>query len=181
MKGTIIYRGKYGATEQYAQWLSVALKLPMSTSEAVTPGLLANNDYIVLGSSVYAGKLVISSWLKANQVQLAGKKIFLFIVCGTTADNVYLQQVVVANNIELEIRNNCEFFFVPGRVIVSGLNWKDRFVLKMGAMMQKDPEKKAAMLRGFDRMDKKHLNGLIKRIGNYRTPQFATDAFGRSL
>jgi menaquinone-dependent protoporphyrinogen IX oxidase len=166
MNGIIIYQGKYGATEQYAQWLAGSLKLPLLKAELATPNVLANYDLIILGSSVYVGKFVINPWLQRNLTSLTGKKIFFFIVCGTTADNQTQQHALIKNNVDPLISNNCDVFFLPGRVIVSKLSWKDWFILKMGAMAEKDPKKKAVMNKGFDGMNQKHLNGLIVGVNS---------------
>ena len=170
MNGIIIYQGKYGATEQYAKWLAESLDLPkLKATDAASP-VLTKQDFIILGSSIYIGKLVLQRWLKQNSSLLAGKKIFLFVVCGTTAEDSIQQQAVIKNNVEEELAKNCEFFFLPGRVIVSRLTWKDRFMLKIGAMLEKDPKKKAVMNKGFDGMDQKHLSSLMKSIQSFLKP-----------
>jgi menaquinone-dependent protoporphyrinogen IX oxidase len=165
MKGIIIYQGKYGATEQYAQWLAGSLHMTFLKAADVTPAMIGGYDLVILGSSVYVGKLVIREWLKRNLSTLTGKKLFLFIVSGTTTDDKIQQQQVLSTNLEPEIRKTIEVFFLPGRCVVGKLSWKDRFVLKMGAMLQRDPEKKAIMNQGFDKVDQKSLDSLIAAVG----------------
>jgi len=165
MNGIIIYQGKYGATEQYAQWLAGALHMPFLKADQVTSGMLTGYDVVILGSSVYVGKLTIGKWLKENFNLLAGKKIFVFIVCSTSADDKAEQRQLLRTNLEPGGMKTTGVFFLPGRCIVSKLSWKDRFVLKMGAMLQKDPQKKAVMSQGFDYMDKKNLRSLISAVG----------------
>jgi len=165
MNGIIIYQGKYGATQQYAQWLSDSLHLSFIEAGAVTSAMLANHDLIILGSSVYVGKLVIAKWMKRNLDTLARKKILLFIVCGTPAGDKREQQKIIDNNLDPAIRNIADVFFMPGRCIVSKLSWIDQLRIKMGAMLQKDPVKKASMKQGFDRMDRKSLNSVIATTG----------------
>lgn len=161
MKGIIIYQGKYGATEQYAQWLSDSLHFSFIEASAVTSAMLADYELVILGSSVYVGKLVIGKWMKRNLGALAQKKLLLFIVCATPAEDKHGQHKIVENNLDPAIRNIADVFFLPGRCIVSKLSWMDRLIIKMGAMQQKDPVKKASMNQGFDRMDRKSLDTLI--------------------
>lgn len=168
MNGIIIYEGKYGATEQYAQWLSAALHMPFLNVNQVTPTVLAGYNLVILGSSVYMGKLTIGKWLKRMPGLLTGKKLFLFIVCGTSADDESGRQQLLANNAAPEIVNAAGTFFLPGRCIVSKLSWIDRLILKMGALLQKDPKKKAVMTQGFDHMDQQSLQGLITAVGMAR-------------
>ena len=66
MKGIIIYKSKYGATSQYAHWLSEELKLPAREPEEITSNELADCDFIIVGSAVYVGNLLIRKWLKKH-------------------------------------------------------------------------------------------------------------------
>jgi menaquinone-dependent protoporphyrinogen IX oxidase len=161
MKGLIIYQGKYGATDQYARWLAETLSMPLVGAESTTPALLTGYDLIILGSSVYVGKLVIANWLTENLSSLVNKKLFLFIVCGITANDKGEQQRVIDTNLDSK---TAEVFFLPGRCFIPGLNWKDRLTLKMGEWLQKDPKKKAVMRLGFDNMDRKYLNHLVTAV-----------------
>lgn len=78
MKGIIVYKGRYGATRQYAQWLGAALKIEVWPASKLDADLLAGYDYFLIGSSVYIGKLEIKKWLKKNLPCFSDKKIFLF-------------------------------------------------------------------------------------------------------
>ena len=59
MKGIVVYKGKYGATRQYAEWLGAEFALPVQPAETLTREKLFLFDYIVIGSSVYVGKLLM--------------------------------------------------------------------------------------------------------------------------
>lgn len=164
MKGIIIYQGRYGATEQYATWLADELKLLKIKSEVATPDILAMYDTVILGSSIYVGRLVIDKWLKRHNKLLSKKKLFLFVVSGSTTNDELLQQQVLDKNLDPLLRSKVKVFFLPGRCLKSSLSWKDRIVLKMGAWLEKDPQKKKAMENGFDSMDKKALDPMIDAV-----------------
>jgi menaquinone-dependent protoporphyrinogen IX oxidase len=66
MKGLVIYKGKYGATKQYAMWIAQELQLPVASADRFPADELPKYDYFILGSSVYIGKLEIKDWLKKN-------------------------------------------------------------------------------------------------------------------
>jgi len=168
MKASIIYQGKYGSTAQYAQWLAGSTGLPLANASSVRTGFVARYDCLLLGSAVYAGKLALHDWLKHNLTWLAGKKIFLFIVCGTTADRKEQQQTLIDAHVDPLIKSNCEIFFLPGRLIVSKFSWKDRMMIEMAALLESDPEKKAAMIQGYDRMKRRELDQLLLRVNDYR-------------
>ena len=86
MKGIIIYKGKYGATAQYAQWLGEELNLPVLSSENSDQVNLREYDLFIIGTSVYIGKLQIAPWLRDNLPFIRNKKIILFLVAGTPPD-----------------------------------------------------------------------------------------------
>jgi menaquinone-dependent protoporphyrinogen IX oxidase len=96
---------------------------------------------------------------------LAGKKLFLFVVSGSTTNDKLLQQQVLDKNLDPMLRGMVNAFFLPGRCQKSALSWTDRIMLKMGAWLEKDPQKKMVMENGFDNMDKKALHPLIKAVG----------------
>lgn len=160
-KAIIIYQCKYGATAQYAHWLAAALQFQVLRAADATPAILESYDLVILGSSVYVGNLTIRKWLKQHNAQLLKKQLLLFIVCGTTADDRQEQQKLIDNNLTPDIRRITQVFFLGGRCVISKLSWMDRLLLKVGAMLAKEPNQKAAMNRGFDRMNQSSLEPLI--------------------
>jgi menaquinone-dependent protoporphyrinogen IX oxidase len=164
MKGIIIYKGKYNATRQYAQWLAEELNLPRDISDNINSGQLKNYDFLVLGSSVYVGKLLMKRWLKNNVAALQGKKIFLFVVCGTQPEMKEKLQSYLHTSVPGEIRNSCETYFLPGRMVMKELSGWDRFIMKMGALPAKGPEAKKEMRMEYDKVKKENLDELIAAI-----------------
>lgn len=160
MNGIIVYQSRYGATAQYAEWLGEDLGLPFINIKNITPDMIACTELIVAGSSVYAGKLLIAGWLEENALLLAEKKVLLYIVCGTTADDPLLQQRLINNNFGHTLNKFDGMFFLPGRCFPAALSWKDRMLLKIGAWREDDPQKKKLMKEGFDRMERQNLNEL---------------------
>jgi menaquinone-dependent protoporphyrinogen IX oxidase len=164
MKAIIIYQGKYGATKQYAIWLGHELGLPVRHAPIINQHQLEPYDVLVIGSSVYIGKLKIQSWMKYNLPFLKNKKIILFQVAGTPAEEKDKRQAYNIASIPAEILPNCEFYFLPGRMIKQKLGWRDRFMLKMGARLTKDPREKKIMLTDYDDVKKEHLTPLISSL-----------------
>jgi len=167
MKGIIIYKGKYGATAQYAAWLAEALCLPVIDVDRRAPGDLSPYDYVIIGSPVYVGKLLLRDWLHKNASILQGKKVFLFIVSSAADDDKPRQEAVIKANIPDELAKDYSIYFARGRVIVNKLSWTDKLMVKIGAFLEKDPQKKAVMRRGFDGMKRENINPLIKSVLQY--------------
>lgn len=162
MKGLIIYKGKYGATRDYAALLSKELDLPVFTPTVIGRQLM-EADYVLIGSSVYVGKLQLQSWLIRNQEWLKTKKLFFFIVCGTPAGDKEKTDKIIADNIPLTLRNN-SIFFLKGRMIRHQLSWTDRLLLKMGAWLTKDPEERKRMQGDFDGVGMPALRPLLQAL-----------------
>lgn len=167
MKGIVVFKGKYGATAQYAAWIAQALYLPMVDMEHQDAGQISTCDYLIIGSPVYVGKMLIRNWLRKNEAQLRDKKIFFFVVSGTTDREKEKQDLIINENVPQSLVKATEFFFLAGRVVIGKLSWLDRLTVKMGALMQKDPVKKEAMLRGFDGVKRENINQLIKHALHY--------------
>ena len=166
MQGHIIYQGKYGATRQYAKWLNDMLKIPVSTTKEIKAIEIENADYLVIGSSVYVGKLLIRHWLKENVADLVNKKIFMFIVSATPAtDKLKLESFLLS--VPAEIRYLIEIYYLPGKVIKKDLSFLDNIILHMGAWLTKDPVEKKKMLTDFDFIDINKLNELVSSVQSF--------------
>jgi len=164
MKGLIIYKSKYGATAQYAEWLGEELALPVHSIEKIDQQELQGAGYVIIGSSVYIGKLLVKKWLRKNLALLENKKIFVFVVGGSTASDSQQQKAVMKMNFPDSLLKKCEVFFLPGRLNTEKLSWMDRLKLRMGAMLEKDPVKKNVMRNGIDAVSRPMLNGLMNAV-----------------
>ena len=169
MKGIIVYKGKYGSTGQYAQWLAEELNLPVVNAAELQGDDLLHRDFIIIGSSVYIGKLQISEWLKTNLAAIRGKKIFFFLVAGTPPEQTEKLEAYIRSGVPEEIRGQCEVFYYPGKMILKELSWKDRFMLKMGARLTKDPAAKKIMLTDYNLVKKENITGLISAVKKFNT------------
>lgn len=170
MKGIVIYKGKYGATGQYAKWLGQDLQIPVVSSQNISGENLKLFDYLLIGTSVYIGKLQIAKWLNENCDIIAGKKIFFFQVAATPAGNLKKRMSYYNSGIPSVLLTSCEFFFLDGKMSVKDLSWRDRFLLKMGARFTKDPVEKKAMLTDFDKVKKVNLEDLLANVFEFLHP-----------
>ena len=164
MRGLVIYKGKYGATKQYAMWIGQELQLPVASADRFHIDDLPNYDYFILGSSVYIGKLEIKNWLKKNFTVLENKKIFFFQVAASPIEQIEKRQSYNKASLPPSILKKIQFYYLPGRMIMRNLSGWDRFMLKMGAKLAKDPVEKKAMLTDFDHVKKENILTVIEAI-----------------
>ena len=166
MKGIVIYQGKYGATQQYAEWLGQELNIPVVSADDEREEI-SNYDYFVLGSSVYIGKLVMRNWLKKNLANINTRKIFFFLVSGTAPDEKEKLESYLSSGIPATIRKKIDVSFLPGKLDIKKLSWMDRFLLRMGARLEKDAAVKKGMLTEYNQVKKENLAGLIDKVKNF--------------
>lgn len=170
MKGIIIYKGKYGSTKQYAEWLGEELDLPVAPATEISGEQLTPYDFLILGTSVYIGKLQITKWLKKNLLFIKSKKIFLFQVAGTPPGEKEKRQAYNLSCMPGELVSQCEFYFLTGRMIRSKLSWMDRFMLKMGSRLAKDPEDRKTMLTDYDDVKKENILAIVTAVRKFLQP-----------
>src|SRR6478735_1007015 len=167
MKGLVIYKGKYGATKQYAMWIGEELQLPVASADRFHIDELPKYDYFILGSSVYIGKLEIKDWLKKNFIVLQNKKIFFFQVAGSPVEQIEKRESYNKASLPPDILQKIQFYYLPGRMIMRNLSGWDRFMLKMGAKLTKDPVEKKAMLTDFDHVKKEKVIPIMEGVRTY--------------
>ena len=167
MKGLVIYKGKYGATKQYAMWIGQELRLPVASADRFPVDELPNYDYFILGSSVYIGKLEIKDWLKKNFDLLQNKKIFFFQVAGSPIEQIEKRESYNKASLPATVLEKIRFYYLPGRMIIRNLSAWDRFMLKMGARLTKDPLEKKTMLTDFDHVKKENILPVIEAVRNF--------------
>ena len=167
MKGLVIYKGKYGATKQDAMWIGQELHLPVASADRFHTNELMNYDYFILGSSVYIGKLEIKDWLKKNFYVLQNKKIFFFQVAGSPVEQIEKRESYNKASIPPDMLQKIQFYYLPGRMIMRNLSGWDRFMLKMGAKLTKDPVEKKAMLTDFDHVKKEKVIPIMEGVRTF--------------
>ena len=164
MKGLVIYKGKYGATKQYAMWIGQELQLPVASADRFPVEELPKYDYFILGSSVYIGKLEIKNWLKKNFNVFPSKNIFFFQVAASPPEQIEKRESYNKASLSPDILKKIRFYYLPGRMIMRNLSAWDRFMLKMGARLTKDPVEKKRMLTDFDHVRKENAFPVIEAV-----------------
>src|SRR5688572_6812143 len=160
MKGAIIFKTHYGATRNYAEMLSGELNIPVIPAAAVNSETISQYDYLLIGTPVYIGKLLLKKFLHLYAGELKTKKIFLFVVCGDTVSDEAAQQQIISNNVPEIIVPNTRVFFLRGKVIFKELSLQHKIMLRLGAMMQRSPEKKHEMSTDFNDVKKENVRAL---------------------
>ena len=56
----------------------------------------------------------------------------------------------IPDALPVEIKQNCEVYYLHGKLKVNELSWNDRLLLKMGAWLVKDPLESKKMTTDYD-------------------------------
>jgi len=56
-KIAVIYKSEYGASKQYAEWISEELDAEIFKASSVAPNMLMDYDVVVYGAGLYAGQI----------------------------------------------------------------------------------------------------------------------------
>ena len=86
MEGLIIFKSKYGSTEEYATWIAEETGFNKKSIKEVSKGDIDNAEIIIIGSPVMAGKYTISGWVKKHWHELKEKTVAFYSVCATNTN-----------------------------------------------------------------------------------------------
>ncbi|HTE23950.1 flavodoxin domain-containing protein [Flavitalea sp.] len=168
MKGLIIYKSIYGATACYAEMLSRELDLPVIKATDVNTDMIAIQDFLVIGGSIYMGKFTLKGFLKKHSRILQTKKVFVFFVSATSSDKEAHNKAIAADNIPPLMFEQTESHFLQGKLIHKELSWKDLTLLRIGAILQKNPIEKANMLTEFNKISFENVEELVHSIDKFK-------------
>ncbi|HTR29759.1 MAG TPA: flavodoxin domain-containing protein [Puia sp.] len=161
MEDLIIYQSKYGATREYAEWLGEALKTEPVPAVSLKPEQLVYANRVIIGTSVYMGRMLMRNWIAHNQGYLRDKDVYLFVVCGTPASEVEKLEKIVKDNIPAQIRNVFRIFFLPGRVMLDKLSWLDRLLIRIASRAKKRSGAGETLQVGIDYVRKENLATIL--------------------
>jgi menaquinone-dependent protoporphyrinogen IX oxidase len=127
----------------------------------------AQYDFLVLGSSVMYYKLTIRQWIKKHLVGIKHKPLILFTVSGEPASSKL--DSWVADSLPENLSTLIKHVALRGKLDLKKMPWWIRFILKVGAWRNKDPEAKKEELKGFDFMDKSSINPITKLVQQFQS------------
>lgn len=166
MKGIVIYKSKYGSTQQYAEWISETLGFDLANVDEFDPELLTEYSIVVLGSYIHAGKIVLKEWLDKNVKLLTSRGIFLYTVSGTSPQSEDLRNIYKSTMPD-ELKMNNQYFAFGGKMDYKKLDRMDKMVMNMGVLLERSVESKISMKKGYDHVKKKPIFKLIYAVERY--------------
>lgn len=155
-KTIVIYKSKYGASKQYAQWIAEELECPAVSIDEVKKSDLKNYDKIIYGGGVQAGGIKeldkFMKWIKsdlklldmyrsgkitAEDLKSSGvceKHIAIFAV-GINLDNTEARQQLRDINFPKNYMKHLPCYYLPGEYHPENLQGADKAIMGMAKKM----------------------------------------------
>jgi len=166
----VIYKGKYGATQQYAKWIAEELQCDMVDADHFLRRDFEKYDNIIYGGALQAGGIKGFDLIKKNRMRLLNKKIIIFAVGLNTDNKDNRIQVREINFDKMELAGMtlyyCKGAFDPERV--KGM---DRTIINLTLkMLEKKPRDQWTedetqlhrdMTEGADYVDRKYIEPIV--------------------
>ncbi|WP_188930648.1 flavodoxin domain-containing protein [Puia dinghuensis] len=121
MNGVLIYKSRYGTTQQYTEWIGKALDLRLHDPDGVSQQELAAYDFLVIGTPVYFDKMLMRDWLYQHKAFLQQKQVFLFVVCLASPYERAKQDQIINNNVPEGLIDPEHIFFLPGKPVIPSI------------------------------------------------------------
>lgn len=165
MNAAIFFSGKYGSTQQYANWIGEATGFPVFNikDSNADPSTF---DFIILGSSIIYFKLSIRKWIGENLPKLEGKSKILFSVSGAGASPKLNNWV--NNSLPPILSSQLEHVALRGKLDHTKVSWQVRVMLWIGSLFNSNPEASKDERYGFDYVDKESITPILELVSEYR-------------
>ena len=117
-KIAVVYKSKYGATQQYAEYIAKELNADIYNADTLASQKLTLYDIIIWGGGIYAGKINGVDQLKKFINDLTGKQIIIFSVGFTPIDKTQILQKVRNKSFTTDLNADIHFYH-----FTSGINY----------------------------------------------------------
>ncbi len=129
LKILILYRTKYGSTEQYARWIAEEVRADLVKIEDFDTARFDQYSTIIIGSPTYMGKIQTKDFLEKNWDALKTKPVFLFNT------GLFPMESPESNKsfemIPAHIRDHIEYIKLPGKIDMKKLKFTDKMIARI--------------------------------------------------
>lgn len=171
MKTIVIYNSQTGFTRRYANWIAEAANAEVLPLAEAKKKDLSEYDAVVFGSWACAGSIKRLNWLKERMKDLSGKKVIVFCVGASPADNPDTKTAMEKTARDLG-DENLPVFYCPGGLNYDAMSAASRMMMKAFAKVvasKKDKseaeEVMAKMIAiSYDISDPKYIEPILQEI-----------------
>ncbi len=170
----VIYKGKYGSTKQYAQWIAEALDCDMVDADHFLSKEFSKYDNIIYGGAVQAGGIKGFDLIKRNKMDLMEKKVITFAVginVNSQENRIQIREI----NFDKSYLARMTLYYCMGAIDPSKIKGMDKTILNLTLkMLKKKPEKDWTederriyhdMTEGANYVDRKYIEPILQEFG----------------
>ena len=173
MNAVVIYNSKTGFTKRYAEWIAEASGADCLELSAAKRKNLDTYDAVIFGGWVCAGNISKINWFKENMDKWMNKKLIIFCVGGSPADNPEIGQFLKKNLKEYK-SGKVDIFYCPGGFNYEKMSASSKIMMKIFVKMLKSKKDKTEAERvmvkmisaSYDISDKKYIEPILECLKN---------------
>ena len=168
----VIYKSKYGATEQYARWIAEELNCELIRQEDFKGKDFDRYDNIIYGGGLQAGGIKGFELIRKNRHRLAGKKVVTFVV-GLSVDDKDNRMQVRDINLDKKELKAMTLYYCKGAFKPEAVTGLDKGIIKVCLSMLEphrfvgtDAQKQLYkdMTEGADYIDRKYIAPIVEEF-----------------
>ena len=169
-KTVVIYKGKYGSTKQYAEWIAEELHADLFEADKFLAKDFAKYDNIIYGGALQAGGIKGFELIKKNRMKIMDKKTVIFAV-GLNTDSKENRIQVREINFDKYVLAGMTLYYCKGAFDPARVKGMDRTIINLTLkMLKKKPEKEWTqeerqlyhdMTEGADYVDRKYIEPIV--------------------
>lgn len=173
MKTLIVYTSQTGFTKRYAEWIAEELSATILTIEDAKKedaSFFEQFDAIIYGGWAMAGGTVSSKWFLDKALMWKGKKLALFCVGASPAENPDVE-TALHNMLTDEQRQHIKAFYCQGGLSYEKMKTPSKLAMKAFVKMlnkknasPKDLEMAKWLEHSYDISDKKYIEPIIEYV-----------------
>ena len=165
----VIYKSKYGATKQYAQWIAEELQCDIIRAEDFKKKDFEKYDNIIFGGGMHGGGIKGLELIKKNKLRLEGKKIVIFAV-GLNVDNSAARIEIRDLNLEKDWERGLTVYYCMGAFDPSKVTGIDKMEIRISLDMLESSRAEWTdelarlyhdMTNGADHIDRKYIEPIV--------------------
>lgn len=148
-RAVVVYNSKTGFTKKYAEWIAEELGCEMQPYKSLSESTLSENDIVIFGSRVHAGRIEQLAKVKKRLAGLPGKTLVVFATGATplAAENVITK--IWADNFSSTEMKSIPHFYMQSGLDYDKMGLADRAVMKMAAKLMSGESEKSDEESGF--------------------------------
>lgn len=155
MRVILVIHSKTGFTQKYADLISKKLTIPCISLKEVTDGIIEQNDVIVFGSRIHAGKIDQLQKIKGKLVSFPKKQLVVFATGATPEATADVINRIWTDNFSDEELKTIPHFYMQSGLYYEKMNLFDKSIMKSAAIFISKKKNKDNNEKGFEQAIKK--------------------------